>query len=588
MGSRPSAEWWVLALSSILLLAGWLWVGLRTDFLPCTLDCGETYEAAIGARNLSWPTGGLQDFAAGSTPAAHPALYLHNPNLGMYVLAGLGALGVRELHSQTPWLVLPFLLGMLYLYLAVRATCQSGLLAALCLLQASSLYLLVTLWAFDALRVWSWLLTFGLIYHLSRGRPWHLLVAGLLLALSFGVDYPFALFLGALAVALAPFRVAPLRVRSTLALVLLSIGGALALRQLQVAMVVGPAVWWADVTISAARRIPLVSLVMPTPEVESWARASNFVVWPGGGGMPQPLTWAWMIGRSLIGAAGWPLIPLALGWIWAVRHRARFADPFARILTLSLAVAVSIAVTFMVFGEYVASFYGLFLMPLTVHWLTLLLGGVTALLLAHWNATVQWGRVAIPVGGLLLVALIGWRGATEARNVRLFPPVGYPGREALADYPGASVATLWISSAPSVYTGQWAASLRTMRWLVQGRRGFTFDPAQDYYAFFERDRDNPAYRHPDLLLIPRLHAWGLGRRCDPLGGAVYGFADGCADLTQVEQAMTALAPVRRGPDYLLYDLRGLRDGHRLSPVDRTNPQGVSSSHRRTGPDTGGL
>ena len=79
-------------------------------------------------------------------------------------------------------------------------------------------------------------------------------------------------------------------------------------------------------------------------------------------------------------------------------------------------------------------------------------------------------------------------------------------------------------------------------------------------AFFERDRDNPRYRRPDFLLIPRLHVWGLTLLCQPFSGWVVGFADGCTDLampaTQLER--TSVPLYRRGEDYLLYDLRRLR------------------------------
>jgi len=584
--SSACAERWLLGGSAALLLAGWLWVGLRTDFLPCTLDCGETYEAAIGARNLSWSTGGLQDFAASPHPDAHPTLYLHNPNLGMYALALLSALGVSDLHVQTRWLVVPFLLGMLALYGAVRVTTRSGLLAACCLLQAAGSYLLVTLWAFDALRVWSWLLTFGLIYCLATGRRRDRVGAGVCLALSLGVDYPFALFLGLLALACSILRVSPLRLPATLGLILVSLGGALVLRQLQVALVMGPSIWWTDVTASLVRRIPLVALVLSPTDAEDWGQTHHLVVWPGGGGRPQPLTWAWIMVRALLAVLGWPAVVVVLVWAGAWRQRARWPAPIRAGVTLLVALGLALAGTFAVFGEYLSTFYGLFLMPLLVHGVVLLLGLTTYALLISWRRTLHWKGLAFPVA-VLLVVFGAWRIATEVRTLTILPPSGYPGRTALAEYPGASVVTLWISSAPSVYTGQWAGCLRTMRWLVQGRAGFTFDPAADYCLFFERDRDNPAYRHPDLLLIPRLRTWGLPRMCDPLGGAILGFADGCSDLSQVETALARMPLARSGPDYLLYDLRVIRA--RAAPtshLDTGTRDGLSSGHQRTH-ETGG-
>ncbi len=556
-----------------LLLLGTLGVGLATDFLPCTLDCGETYETYIGARNLwrfGWrATGGLQDFAANPDPAAHSTLYIHNPNLGMYALTGLFAIGSRTVHAQTPWLILPFLVGMLYLYLAIRDTCRSGLLAALCLLQASSLYLLVTLWQFDAVRVWTWLLTWGLVYHLAQGdrrRGLHLSLATLYLVLGIGVDYPFALFLAVLTVALAALRLTALGPVRAILLAGGAVGGAVLLRQLHVALVLGPAIWWTDLSLSIARRLPLTTLWLSAGDPTKWAEAHGLVMWPGGGGPPQPLTWAWVIIRAQTVAVGWPLLGIGALWLWAVWHRSRVPDgPLRRGLDLSLALAAALTVTGLVFGDYVASFYGIYLMPLVVHWTVLVLGLLTWWLWTHRRATVRLGRLLVPVPLILLVAFGLWRVGTEVRHVLLLPPVPYPGRAVLRDYPGSSVATLWISSAPSAYTNQWAASLQTMRWLVQGPRGFTFEPTADYFAFFERDRDNPLYRQPDLLFVPRLRTWWLPRRCTPLGGAILGFVDGCSDLSQVETALARMPLARSGPDYLLYDLRVIRAMARDGP-----------------------
>ena len=163
-------ELWLVGLAIALLVGMRLWIGLRTDFIPCTLDCGETYEAYVGARNLhrfGWRyAGGLQDYSASQDVATHPMLYVHNPNIGMHYFLLLFKVGVRGIHAQAAWLTLPFLLGLLYLYLAVKVVTRDGVLAALCLLSAASLYLLVELWGNHAVRVWSWALTWGTVFHL--------------------------------------------------------------------------------------------------------------------------------------------------------------------------------------------------------------------------------------------------------------------------------------------------------------------------------------------------------------------------------------------------------------------------------------
>ena len=163
----------VVALSVVTVLGFHLWIGLQTDFVPCRLDCGETYEVFIQARNLdrfgwryAW---GLQDMASNPERNAHPMLYTHNQNLtSLPYLLLLFKLGVREIHAQAVWFTLPFLLGLAYLYLAVKAVSHDGMLAGLCLLNAASLYLLVELWGFQAHRLWSWAVTWGMVYHLVQ------------------------------------------------------------------------------------------------------------------------------------------------------------------------------------------------------------------------------------------------------------------------------------------------------------------------------------------------------------------------------------------------------------------------------------
>lgn len=170
-----SRRWEVglLAVSLAVVLGVHTWIGVRTDSLPCRLECGETYEVFIQARNLyrfGWRSaGGLQDLAASPEPVAHPMIYTHNPNLtGVPFLLLLFALGVRDLHAQTPWVTVPFLLGLAYLYVAVKVVSGDGMLAGLCLLNAAGLYLLVELWGFHVQRVWSWLLTWGVTYHVVK------------------------------------------------------------------------------------------------------------------------------------------------------------------------------------------------------------------------------------------------------------------------------------------------------------------------------------------------------------------------------------------------------------------------------------
>ena len=384
---------------------------------------------------------------------------------------------------------------------------------------------------------------------------------------SMGIDYPFAAFIGILVLALGWVGLVRIPMRRLFLIVALAIGLPFVLRQIQVAAVLGGDFWWADFVYSVLRRMPLASVFVAVPDsvtLSKYYDAHGVIKWPGGGGPVILLTWAFVFVRAHVATLGLPSLALGLAALWAIWLRRRVQGPMGAGLALLAAVGLAIAATLLVFGEYLSIFYGVILMPLGVHAVVLLLGLTSYGLIAHRRCTMSFafgkGNFAIPVGAILLTIFVLWRVGTEVRNVHALPPAGYPGRHALAELGGHSVATLWISSAPSAYTDQWAATLQTMRFLVKSPRRFEFTPDEDYYMFFERDRDNPRYRRPDFLLIPRLHVWGLTLLCQPFSGWVVGFADGCTDLampaTQLER--TSVPLYRRGEDYLIYDLRRLR------------------------------
>ena len=293
-----------LLLSALGLLGfALIHVGVETQFIPCTLDCGETYETHIAARNLHRfgfrYTFGLQDLAAGPEQTAHPAIYTHNPNVGMYLLYLLLVLQLHDVHAQAPWVTIPFGVGLLYLYLFLRKTSGDSALAALALLTAATLYLLVGLWGFSPLRSFSWLLTFGPLYHLERygrrgrRRSLHLMVAVTYLVAAIGIDYPFAVFVAITVVMLGALRLIPLPASRLAVIVGLSLGVAFLLRQIQVLAAIGPELWAMDFIASVARRVPMAGLIFGVPD-EAAGKAMyeelNIVKWPGGGAF-TPRRW---------------------------------------------------------------------------------------------------------------------------------------------------------------------------------------------------------------------------------------------------------------------------------------------------------
>ncbi len=477
--SRPLAstrrgEVVVAALGAALLLAGYLHVGYRSGFIPCMLDCGETYEGYIGALNLyrfgPRHAGGLQDFAASPEIAAHPTVYTHNPNLGMYFRYLLFLLGFRDIHAQAPWTAVPFAAGLAYMYLLVRLVSASGMMAALCLLNAAGLYLLVTVWGFHGLRVFSWVLTFGPAYHLCRAsagdrhRGRHLAAALAYMALSFGMDYPFALFNTLNMLGLAALGLVRLRLRSLVALLAGGFGVPFVLRQAQVALALGPRFWAADFAYSLARRIPVVGGLLGIPDehaLDALYAAHHVLKWPSVGEGFAPGRWAGQILGASVEALGSAFPVLVAAWIAVLAILGRRGlravidgggrEPASMLRLIACMVAAQ-AVTLLVFGSYVAAFYGSVLMPLLVHWIVPLLGLTTWVLVANRGRVLRIQRAAIPVGAILLALFALWRVEAEVRVRLALPPAGYPGREALTELRGHSVVTVWISSAVSAHT----------------------------------------------------------------------------------------------------------------------------------------
>lgn len=556
-----------------ILLVSHLYVGYRSEFIPCTVDCGETYHAYMGALNLHkfgfTYAGGLEDVAASPEFSAHPTLYTHNANIGVYARYLLFRLGITDVHSQAAWMTVPFLAGLLYMYLFVRSATQSGVLAALCLLNAATLYLLVTLWAFHGLRVFSWLLTFAPAYHLYRyrksGRQAHQMATGIYLALALGIDYTFAVFTGLNLIGLTLLRIIRMPFTRVLSLVVISMGISFALRQLQVAAIVGPTFWFFDFAHSVTRRVPLVGAFFDTGEAAATlARYTtyNILQWPSPIGF-EPLQWMKIIASVYLDVLGrWIVVVLAFWAVALLAMRPKLVQlheaPAARCLAVIVSVTGALMMTFCFFGGYFAILYGSGLLPLVVHAVIPLLGTTSYVLLANVDRSVQLGRSMIPAGRVLLVLFILLRAEVEISLRLEFPPLGYPGREALRELRGYSMVTVWVSTAVSAYTHQWAARLHDPRWREIRVADLPFDPDHDYYFFFEADRHNPRYRTPDFLFVPAINVpWVVDRRCNPFRGRVGLPVDGCTDLEGVAQRFNGLPRYRRGEDYLIYDLRPL-------------------------------
>src|SRR5262245_53787796 len=60
----------------------------------------EAYHAAFNIERFGWQWGGVQDEATSAAPEAHPFLYTHHPNNGIYFSYLMLKLGARTLPLQ--------------------------------------------------------------------------------------------------------------------------------------------------------------------------------------------------------------------------------------------------------------------------------------------------------------------------------------------------------------------------------------------------------------------------------------------------------------------------------------------------------
>jgi hypothetical protein len=188
---------------SLILASLWLvWnESWHSHFLPCRMDCEETFVALHQAQNLRLLHSGLrllEDRATGSNPAAHPYFSVYTPNIAALVFESLEWMGVRELETKQFVTLIIFGLGLLYAYRAVSLNARSEVLGAIFVALLATTYLQVLGFAQNALRAWHFPAFFGLLFHAGRlaqnpDKPLrrdYVAVAALLFA-SFGVGYDF-------------------------------------------------------------------------------------------------------------------------------------------------------------------------------------------------------------------------------------------------------------------------------------------------------------------------------------------------------------------------------------------------------------
>lgn len=263
----------------LILTLGAVWLaGARSGYVPCATNCGETFDALQYVSNYrlyGLRFGLLQDMATSPLPQARPFLYTHNVNLGGLVFVALDALGVRTLSGKQLFTLLGFGLGLLYVFKAVTAHTRSPLIGFCTLVLFIVDYEHVLSFGLNALRAWSWLALFGLLYHggriagASEARARDRIALFVFAAVAFGIGYDFWICCLATIVtlALAPRTTEGWKrhLRSRLVWILLAFAAPVILRQIQVAVFVGPEFWLQDVHYSLLVKLPLANRLSPLP-----------------------------------------------------------------------------------------------------------------------------------------------------------------------------------------------------------------------------------------------------------------------------------------------------------------------------------
>lgn len=155
-----------LCISAFAMLSLWLWA--PSNFVKITAEgVGEAFEAYHAALNvfrfgLQW--GGLQDMATNPDPLAHPFLYIHHGNLGLYVSYVLGYLGITTLEGQNLASLIASMFGLFACYTAIRVITDSRMIAALFLFFLALDWNFIDHWALNLHRAFSYLSVMGTVY----------------------------------------------------------------------------------------------------------------------------------------------------------------------------------------------------------------------------------------------------------------------------------------------------------------------------------------------------------------------------------------------------------------------------------------
>jgi hypothetical protein len=275
-----------------------LWNSRATNFLDCSMECGESL-LAVRSADLFREQGVTFGLLENMGTLAEPNVYTHNVNLGGFLLIGAELLGVPDRYFFIAALLV-FALGLYYVYLTFLYFLKSNLAAIIALAVFASTFWGLGAFGLNPLRAWHLVAFFAVFLHTSQivvNAGSKVAIAGLILGAlaAFGCGYDFWMICGATAasiVLLSPDCTWRRKIRAAFI-----VGAIFALpfilRQIHVAMVLGADYWVQDFIYSVAIKVPYADRLIQIPsldEIDAYYRAHHVMRPPA-----QPGNVAWQI-----------------------------------------------------------------------------------------------------------------------------------------------------------------------------------------------------------------------------------------------------------------------------------------------------
>jgi hypothetical protein len=442
---------------------------------------------------FGWQSAGLQDMATNPVASAHPFLYIHHGNLGLYFSYVLARLGIVSIEAQNAVSWLASLIGLVLAYLFVKEAAGRRSPALLVLTFLALDFRYIDDWALNVHRAFTYISVFGTALPFQRmlhdkftaGRFTAFGIASMLLLFADYMFFFFMFLMLSLVAVLANWR----RLAPNITILTVTFGTLFALRQVQVLLGAGWNVWSHDFLYQILNRLHLEWLFRG-----DWQQATsefyevNNILNPG---FAPAVSWSERISAFLVdtgstflthvlnighhSAAALICGIVLLGGIFAVAFR---RDRLGR---LALALLVACLAMYALFPRYFLQWYPQFLLGVICVsvWLARLLDVLPA--------------AVVPAAVVLKVIIVAYGTSSAQTDFNTQA-------EILRPLAGQPIASNFTPASVSSYTDAFAGWLKADavdKLMTTGR----VEPS-DYFMLFEADRDNnPLYKSPRYFIF---------------------------------------------------------------------------------------